>query len=73
MDIPLLDDDSHLDLSPKANLYTWEEQLGDILMREHLVHWRNLSYEDATGGRGEVFSYILAVALGQATFGRGGL
>ena len=37
MDIPLLHDESHLGLQPKDNLYTWEEQLGDILVREHLV------------------------------------
>ena len=50
MDIPLLHDESHLDLSPKANLYTWEEQLGDRLMRDNLVQWKSLSYEDDTGG-----------------------
>ena len=50
MDIPLLNDEGHLDLSPKASLYTWEKQHGDILMRKHLVHWSSLSYEDATGG-----------------------
>ena len=50
MDIPLLHDESHLDLSPKSSLYTWEEQLGDILMRQHLVNGGMLSYEDAIGG-----------------------
>ena len=53
MRITLVHDESHLDFSPKAYLYTREEQLGHLLMRQHLVHWRNLSYEDATGGRGE--------------------
>ena len=42
MDIPLVHDESHLAFSPKAYLYTWEEKLEDILMREHLVHWGNL-------------------------------
>ena len=37
MGIPLLHDESHLVLSPKANLHTWEEQVGDILIGEHLV------------------------------------
>ena len=50
IDIPLLHDESHLDLPPKPNLYTWEEKIGDILMSEHLVPLRKLSYEDATGG-----------------------
>ena len=50
MGIPRFHDDSYLGLSPKANLHTWEEQLGDLLMRQHLVPWRSLSYEDATGG-----------------------
>ena len=53
MDIPLIHDEIHLEFSPKAYLYTWEEQLGDLLMRHHLVHWRSLSHGDATGGRGE--------------------
>ena len=51
MDIPLVHDESHLDFSPKAYLYTWEEQLGDLLMRQHLVHWRILSHEDAKRGK----------------------
>ena len=53
MDIPPFHDDSHWDFSPKACLYTWEEQLEDILLKEHLVLWRILSLEDATGGREE--------------------
>ena len=57
MYIPLVHDGSHLDFSPKAYLYTWEEQLGDLLMRQHLVHWRNLTYEDATGGIGEALQF----------------
>ena len=57
MDIPLLHDESHLELSPKAYLYTWEEKLGDIMMTRNLAHWRNLSYEDATGGRGEALQF----------------
>ena len=56
MGIPLVHDESHLDFSPKAYLYTWEEQLEDILMRDHLVHWRNLTYEDATR-RGEALQF----------------
>ena len=57
MDIPLVHDESHLDFSPKAYLYTWEEQLGDLLMRQHLVHWRSLSHKDATRGRGEALQF----------------
>ena len=53
MYIPLLHDESHLDFSPKAYFYTWEEQLEDILLKNNLVHWRNLSLEHATRGRGE--------------------
>ena len=53
MAILLLHDDSYLGWSPKANLNTWEEQFGDLLMRQHLVPWRSLSYEDAIGGREE--------------------
>ena len=57
MDIPLVHDVSHLDSLPKAYLYTWEEKLEDILMREHLVLWGNVSYEDAAGGRGEALQF----------------
>ena len=57
MDIPLFHDESHFDFSPKAYFYTWEEQLEDTLMRKHLVLWRNLSLEDATGGRGEALQF----------------
>ena len=48
--ILLLLDDSYLGWSPKDNLHTWEGQLGYVLMRQHLIPWRILSYEDATGG-----------------------
>ena len=57
LDIPLLHGESHLDFSPKAYFYTWEEQLEDTLIRKHLVLWRNLSLEDATGGRREVLQF----------------
>ena len=50
MGILLLHDDGYLGWSPKANFHTWEGKLGDVLMRQHLVPWRNLSYEDTTGG-----------------------
>ena len=53
MDIPLVHDEGHLYFSPKASLYTLEEQLGDLLIRQHLGHCRNLSYEGATRGREE--------------------
>ena len=68
MDIPLLHDESHFDLSPKDSLYTWEEKIGDILMRKHLVLLRSLSHEDATGGE-EAIQFYPYVALGQATLG----
>ena len=48
-----LHDDSYLGCTPKASLHTWEAQLGDILMRQHLDPWRILSYEDATWGEEE--------------------
>ena len=50
MGVLLLHDDSYLGWSPKANLQILEGQLGDILMRQHLVPWSKLSHEDATGG-----------------------
>ena len=49
MDFLLLHDDSYLGCTPKASLHTWEGQLGDVLMRQHLDPWRILSYEDAIG------------------------
>ena len=61
MDIPLFYDESHLDFSPKAYLYTWEEQLENILMRKNIVILGNLSVENATRGRGEalyLYPYI---------------
>ena len=51
--IPLFHHNIYLGLSPKANLHTWEEELGYLLMRQHLVPWRSLSYEDVKGGGGE--------------------
>ena len=50
MGILLLHDDSYLGWSPKANLHTWEGKLRDVLMIQHLLPWRSLSYTDATGG-----------------------
>ena len=59
MDVSLSHDVSYLECSPKDNLYTWEGQLGDVLMEQHLDPWEVLSYEDATGGEEEVIqSYI---------------
>ena len=57
MGVLLLHEDSYLGWSPKANLHTWEEQLGDLLMRQHLVPWWSLSYEDATGGGEEALQF----------------
>ena len=57
MDIPLVHDESPLEFSPKACLYIWEEQFGDLLMRQHLVHWRSLSHGDVSGGRGEALQF----------------
>ena len=36
IDTLLSHDDSYLGCSPKASLHTWEGQLGDALMRQHL-------------------------------------
>ena len=46
MGVLLLHDDSYLGWLPKAYLLTWEGKLGDLLIRQHLVPWRNLSYKD---------------------------
>ena len=59
MDTLLLHDDSYLGCSPKASLHTWEGQLGDVLMKQHLDPWRILSYEDAIGGEEEVLQFYL--------------
>ena len=48
IDTLLSHDDRYLGCSPKASLHTWEEKLGDVLMRQHLDPWRILSNEDAT-------------------------
>ena len=57
MGVLLLHDDSYLGWSPKAGLHTWEGKIGDVLMRQHLVPWRNLSYEDVTGGGEETLQF----------------
>ena len=57
MDILLLHDESHLVSSPRGSLHTWEEQLGDKLIGEHMVQWRILSDEDATGEGEEILQY----------------
>ena len=44
------------------SLHTWEEQLGDTLMMQHLDPWENSSYEGAIGERSILFSPILAVS-----------
>ena len=44
----LIHDDSYL-----ASLHAWERQSGDLLMRQHLIPWRILSYVDATTRGGE--------------------
>ena len=49
IDFFLIHDANYLGCSPKASLHTWEGQLGDVLMRQHLDPWRILSYEDAIG------------------------
>ena len=73
MDIPLLHDESQLVLSPKANLHTWEEQLGDRLIGENLVQWRSLSDEDASGGE-DIFQYpSLQLLEDKQHLGGGGL
>ena len=73
MDVSLSHNISYLGCSPIDGLHTWEGQLGDILKIQHLVPWRISSYEVAIGEKRLLFSPILAVAWGQATFGRGGL
>ena len=62
MGILLLHDDRYLGWSPKANLHIWEGQLGDVLMRQHLVPWRSLSYEDAIGGQEEALQFTFVVS-----------
>ena len=46
----LVHDDSY-----SANLHAWEGQYGDLMMRQHLIPWRSLSYVDAIGGGGETY------------------
>ena len=57
MGVLLLHDDSYLGWLPKANILTWEGQLGDLLIRHHLVPWMILSYEDAIGGGEEALQF----------------
>ena len=71
MDIPLVHDDSHLDFSPKAYFYIWDEQLKKTVMRKHLVLWRNLSLEDATGGRGEALQFYPCSCLRTSNIWKG--
>ena len=40
--------------SPKANLHTWEEPLGDGIFAEILEQWWRLLDEGAIRGRGEI-------------------
>ena len=54
MDVSLSHNVSYLD-----SLHTWEGQLGDILMMQHLNPWRIFSYEVATGEKRMLFSHIL--------------
>ena len=63
MGILLLHDDSYLGWSPKANLHIWEGQLGDVLMRQHLFAWRNLSYKDDIGGGEEALQLYPCICL----------
>ena len=44
------------------SLHTWEEQLGDTLMMQHLDPWETSSYEGATGEKRILFSPILVVS-----------
>ena len=63
MGVLLLLDDSYLGWFPKVNLHTWERQLGDLLMRQNLVPWRGLSYEDSIGGGGEALKFYPFIFL----------
>ena len=63
MYVPLFHVESHLEFSRKAYFYTWEEQLEDILLRKHLVIWRNLSLEDARRGRGKALQFYPSSCL----------
>ena len=57
MDDPLSHNVSYLD-----SLHTWEGQLGDIFMMQHLDLWRISSYEVATREKRILFSLILSVS-----------
>ena len=63
MDIPLFHDERNLDFSPKAYLYTWEEQLENILMRKNLVLLGNLPFDDDIRGRGEALQFYPCICL----------
>ena len=61
MGVSLSHDVSYLECSPEDGVYTWEGQLGDVLMEQHLDPWGVLSYEDATGGEEKVLqSYLFS-------------
>ena len=72
MDVLLLHDDRYLGCSPKASLHTWEEQLGDVLMRQHLDPWRILSHEDATGEGEEALQFYPFSCLRKSNIWEGG-
>ena len=52
--LPFFHDESPWVYSPKANLYTWEEPLGDKGIVENLKQWWRLLDEEATREGGDL-------------------
>ena len=63
MDVSLSHDVNYLDCSLEGSVYTWEGQLGDVWMEQHLDPCGVLSYEDATGGEEKVLQSYLCSCL----------
>lgn len=47
-ELPPLDDEGHLVLTPEFILETWERRLRNKMIKDHLVKWKDLPKEDAT-------------------------
>ena len=57
IDLPFFHDEIHLGYPPKANLHTWEEPLGDIIVAEYLKKWWRLLDVEAKRGGGEILHH----------------
>ena len=57
IDLTFFHDESHLVYSPKANLHTWKEPLGDRITAEYLKQWWELLDMKITRGGGEILQH----------------